>query len=207
MSIYVKRILNKPIDSNCFVIRKTEIRSCLVIDPGTEDCKELICYLEKKKITPEYIFLTHEHFDHIWGVERLRKIYGCKLIASNECSNAIINPKKNLSIFYDQIGFHCNKADLGFIDLLYDFMWHDQKVKFYKTPGHTIGSICVLIGRDLFTGDTLLQKNKTITKLPGGSTDKLINSIKLIYSLRNKFSKIYPGHGMEFSLEELNYIY
>src|SRR4030042_1656752 len=114
----------------------------------------------------------------------------------------IIDPKKNLSIFYNQIGFHCAKADQTFTESTYDLIWHDQKIEFFKTPGHTNGSICILLDSCLITGDTLLENTKTVTKLPEGNNEKLIKSIKLIYSLQGKFKKIFPGHGNDFTLEE-----
>ena len=84
MSVFIERILNKPIDSNCFVIHALGKHSCIIIDPGTEDCEDLIRFLKSKYLIPEYIFLTHEHFDHIWGIKKLKETYSCKLICSQE---------------------------------------------------------------------------------------------------------------------------
>ena len=61
---------------------------------------------------PEYIFLTHEHFDHIWGVNLLKEIYNSHLICSLTCSQKIVNKKKNMSIFYNQVGFEIYPVDI-----------------------------------------------------------------------------------------------
>ena len=202
--IVVKRIENNPIKSNCYIIHISGEQSAIIIDPGSFETTEIENYLRYKCLQPELIILTHEHFDHIWSVEKLRSIYGCQLVASKECSEAIVDPKKNLSVFYDQVGFYCSKADIVFTEVLHSMFWHDLNIGLYKTPGHSKGSICILLGRCLFTGDTLLKNDKTITKLPGGNKDQLNESIELIYSLRHRFDKIFPGHNQEFILEELN---
>ena len=202
--IVVKCIENNPIKSNCYIIHISGEQSAIIIDPGSFEITKIESYIRLKCLKPELIILTHEHFDHIWSVEKLRSIYGCKLVASNECSEAIIDPKKNLSVFYDQVGFSCSKADIVLKEVVHTIHWHDLIIELYKLPGHTIGSICVLLERCLFTGDTLLKNDKTVTKLPGGNKGKLNESIKLIYSLQHKFDKIFPGHSEEFTLKELN---
>lgn len=198
----IERILNKPIDSNSYVVYKNNCKSSLIIDPGTEDCSELICFIEKKRLMPELILLTHEHFDHIWGVEKLRKKYKCKLVASIECSDAIQHPKKNLSLFHNQKGFKCNKTDISFYREEISLFWNGCKTILFKTPGHSDGSICILIDDHLFTGDTIIRKTKTALKLPGGNKEKLINSIRKITSYSKQFDKVCPGHGESFSKEE-----
>ena len=105
MSLQVKRILNKPIDSNCFVVCSTNDEYCIIIDPSSEDCVDLIGFIESLNLKPEYIFLTHEHFDHVWCINRLKSMHDLKLIYLRDCSSMIIGEKKNMSFFYNQVGF------------------------------------------------------------------------------------------------------
>jgi hydroxyacylglutathione hydrolase len=105
MSILVERILNKPIDSNSFVIYTKENKSCILIDPGTEDSADLIFFIENNNLQPEFIFLTHEHFDHIWGVNKLKDIYNSRIVCSGDCASKIVDIKKNMSVFYNHILF------------------------------------------------------------------------------------------------------
>jgi hydroxyacylglutathione hydrolase len=90
----IKKIKNDPISSNCYVIHNKVNQECLIIDPGTENNYTLNKYLNYKKIFPKYVILTHEHFDHIWGVIDLQKKYNFILICNKVCSNAISDPKK-----------------------------------------------------------------------------------------------------------------
>lgn len=58
----VNRFLNNPVDSNCFVIYDKAIGAdCLIVDPGSKDNKELFAFLDKERLEPQYIILTHEH--------------------------------------------------------------------------------------------------------------------------------------------------
>jgi hydroxyacylglutathione hydrolase len=207
MSLFVERIPNWPIDSNSFVIYTQANSSCIIVDPGTEDCDKLIEFIVEKRLNPEYIFLTHEHFDHIWGVNKLKEIYNCKIVCSLECSLRIITSKKNMSLFYNQVGFITYPADIFIEDINYHLEWKERKIEFITTKGHSEASICILIDDKLFTGDTIIKNSITVTKLPGGSKSKLIESISL---LDEKFSRkqiiIYPGHGESFWYEEVKNI-
>ena len=73
------------------------------------------------------------------------------------------------------------------------------------TPGHTQGSVCLLIDGCLFTGDTLLNGKIGRVDLPGGDKETLNKSLKIISTLPNQ-TNIYPGHGTSSTiLHELKY--
>lgn len=205
MEILVKTIINEPVDSNCFVLYRPEYPQCIVVDPGTTDCMALTLFLTEAKLVPEYIILTHEHFDHIAGVNKLKDTYGCKIISSEECSNRIVNNKKNMSLFYDQKGFITYPADLLINEIGYQLDWVGTRLLFFETQGHSEGSISFSAQEKLFTGDCVIQNQKTITKLPGGSKAKLAESIA---HYKNNFDPehtiIYPGHGPLFEMNEFD---
>ncbi len=205
MGIKIQQFKNNPIDSNCYVIYKEDFRNCVLIDPGCESCDDLIMFLKSLNKEPSHILLTHEHFDHIWGVTKLKESYDTRVVCSKICSDSIRNKKKNLSLFYDNIGFELNSADILVED--YDVIkLNEFEFKIYSTPGHTEGSICIALEHILFTGDTLINNEKTVTKLPGGSKDKLYRSLELITNMFDDNCMIYPGHGDIVELIDLNNI-
>ena len=114
MDYIVHKIVNYPIDSNCFVIYKKYDFFCIVIDPGSENNEELISFFEKENIYPSYIILTHEHFDHILGANSLKEIYNSKIVCSEICSELISNSKKNLSLFYKNLDYKIKQVDILF---------------------------------------------------------------------------------------------
>lgn len=203
MNILIERIPNKPVDSNSFVVYSDNNVSCIIIDPGTKDCNNLIEFINKEKLIPEYVILTHEHFDHIWGVDKLKDIYGVQLICSSDCASGIVNKKRNMSVFYNQVGFETYPPDILLEDIKYKLTWNNINFEFISTPGHTDASICLLIGDNLFTGDTIIKNTKTVIKLPGGNKVKLQESLLLLKTrFSNKVIMIHSGHGKSFRFNE-----
>lgn len=73
-----------------------------------------------------------------------------------------------------------------------------------EMPGHSPCSIGILINdKYIFTGDSLVQGAKIITRLPGGNR-KLYNEITKPYleGLEDNVI-VFPGHGEESRLAEL----
>lgn len=60
------------------------------------------------------------------------------------------------------------------------------------------------MGKNLFTGDTLIKDLKTVTKLPTGSIEKLKDSIALFSQFKEKGMMVYAGHGEPFELDRYN---
>ena len=135
--VCVNQILNSPIDSNCFVIwDKVVGNKCIIVDPGSKDNTSLYHLFENEGLTPFYIILTHEHFDHCWGVNELVKLYHVPIICSQLCTEAIKNEKQNCSVFYDnKEGFtiECKTINIESINGLLKF--GENVIHFFNTPG------------------------------------------------------------------------
>ena len=71
------------------------------------------------------------------------------------------------------------------------------------TPGHTFGSICLKLGRQLFTGDHVLKK--TSPNVGGGDMRRrgllahFMNSLERMIEIAPEIDTVYPGHGDPFS--------
>lgn len=202
MAIEIVRMINKPIASNCFLIFDLEINhNCLVVDPGSECADELNDKLLELGLYPEYILLTHEHFDHIWGCNFLIETYHSKIICSSVCSAAIQNPKRNHSLFYNQKPFKVPAADICLEEIGFEWKWNEKEFHFFMAEGHTDAGVCFRIENFLFTGDTLLKDLRTVTKLFCGSKEKLMITIDKIRELQKQGYLVCPGHGDCFELD------
>lgn len=205
MQIFVERIVNNPVDSNCFIVYSLDYSNCIVVDPGSYDCIEIIKFIERKKLNPKYIILTHEHFDHIWGVNKLKLRYNANIISSALCSEKLVNSKKNMSFFFDGIGFETYPCDISIESVEDTLYWNDIKIDFMKTPGHTDCSISFFIGNRLFVGDLIIMGHKTVTKLPSGNKNLLLKSLNFIFNKNIELNiEIYPGHGDIFMLNDVD---
>jgi glyoxylase-like metal-dependent hydrolase (beta-lactamase superfamily II) len=197
----VKRIITDNLESNCYIIYNEGNSEAIVIDPGETDIKKLGTFLKDNKINVEMVLLTHEHFDHIMGCNKLKKLYNYKLICSNECALNIVDSKKNLSFYYyNENPYNNFLPDMTYENINFKLIWNGLSIIIYRTPGHSAGSVCIQIGDIFFTGDTMLKDTSTVTKLPGGNKDKLKQSILFLKSIIIG-KQIYPGHGECFSIK------
>lgn len=200
----IVRSLNNPVDSNCYIITdKATGNDCIIVDPGSCDNSQLYESLLKGDLKPQYTILTHEHFDHCWGVDNLREHYpNLKLICSATCSNAIQDKKANHSVFFQQPGFELKPADIILDENDWTFEWYNYKMNFYPAQGHTASGIIFTLDNYIFTGDELIKGIRTVTKLKTGSKEKLTESIQLLGEMKGNGLTVCPGHGEMFLLDE-----
>jgi glyoxylase-like metal-dependent hydrolase (beta-lactamase superfamily II) len=206
VDLHIQRIPNTPVTSNCFVLHELNRRECLILDPGSDDNSTLMAYLTKYNLLPKTVILTHEHFDHIWGVHDLSNYFAFELICNEVCASAIGHPKKNLSFFHDLVGFSVLNEVTTVEKIDHRFSWNGKKFKFIQTPGHSEGSIGIQCDGILFCGDLLIQNEKTVTKLPGGSLTKLKKTLSELKSELSPETLIHSGHGKSFLFKDY-YIY
>ena len=195
--------------SNMYLI--TENKHVIIIDPceNIEQHNPLLYY--------DWLFLTHEHYDHISGVNVWKELTGAQVLCSQACAENITNPKKNFSHHFRDFAllqtmidgsnvpeskdYSCT-ADSSFDEDI-DLTWEGHTLKFFSTPGHSDGSSCLLIDNQyLFSGDTLLHQYETALRFPGGS--KMKWEAVTVSKLRklNKEITVYPGHFEEFKFKD-----
>lgn len=199
----IHRFINRPVTSNCFVLfDKEKGDNCIIVDPGSNSELELFEFIDKEVLSPQYIILTHEHFDHCWGVNALVHRFHIPIICSQLCAEAIKYEKRNCSVFYDnKEAFAINSETVSIESIGYILGFGEHLIRFINTPGHSDASISFIIDSFLFTGDTLIKDERTVTKLPTGSVKKLKESLELLFSLQGNGYYVYPGHGESFLLD------
>ncbi|WP_423797924.1 MBL fold metallo-hydrolase [Neobacillus sp. SAB-20_R2A] len=184
------------LQTNSYVISDLEDTFCIVIDPG-ENPDEMIEFIGSRKI--EYILLTHSHYDHISGLNILKKITDASVIVHSSEAEWLMNPSLNLSS-KDHSVIVCEWPDI-LLNGGETIHCHSFSINAIHTPGHTPGSVCYLInGSYLFTGDTLLAGAAGPSNLPYGNRELLKASIaQRLFCLANDIV-IYPGHGGKSSI-------
>lgn len=199
----VRSFVNTPVTSNCYVLfDKGDGTDCIIIDPGSRDEHKLLAFLSEEGLSPKYIILTHEHFDHCWGVNQLVEKYHIPIVCSQLCAEAIKHVKRNCSVFYDnKEAFTINSETISTESICNELVFGNYTIHFYQTPGHTEASNSFVVDGFLFTGDTLIKDEKTVTKLPTGSIEKLKKSLQLYNSMQGEGCCVYPGHGDAFRLD------
>jgi hydroxyacylglutathione hydrolase len=164
-------------------------KEAIIIDPFHS--KEFLEKIKDYKV--KYIILTHGHIDHILAVNELKEKTNAKVAIHKGDLELLNNENENLSKEFD-FELKNIKPDI----LLEDkqrLSFEDRDIEIIHTPGHTQGSICLLIKNVLFSGDTLFKEGIGRTDLPGGDLDQEINSIKQrLLTLPNE-TMVLPGHG------------
>lgn len=196
------------LETNMFMLQTGN--HILVIDP-VADLSMLRRCCGADSVT---VFLTHEHFDHITGLNELRSMVSCRVIASEICSERIQNTRTNMSAYADVLAelagkslkkiiepFVCDQAGVVFKDEL-SFDWMGCRAKVIATPGHSAGSSCILLNDMLFVGDTILNNNLML-RFPGSNKkDYLEKTAPRLKELILVANKIFPGHGVVMSRDE-----
>lgn len=198
----VVRFVNSRFTSNTYILSHPEYDDVWVVDPGdTGNIFKWMNVHSKTVITG--VLLTHAHFDHIYGMNEIISRYPqCVVYIANDYGReALSNPKTNGSKYTEEGSIVIvPEGDIKFYgETMY--LWPEVEMRAFNTPGHSDDSQCFIIDGMLFTGDTLIKDVKTVTKLKGGSVEKLNDTVKILAGLKGRGLKVMPGHEEEFLLD------
>ncbi|MDR1662962.1 MAG: MBL fold metallo-hydrolase [Endomicrobium sp.] len=189
--IKVKKIKTGVIDENCYLVYDADTKYVAIIDPG-ENANQIINIIESENLNPEILINTHGHYDHVTADDKIRLKYKVPLAIHKDDAEMLADPEKNyssvsgtpISIKDPEILLEDNqKVKLSFITF-----------KVLSTPGHSKGSVCLLFGSYLFTGDTLFAGAIGRTDLWGGNSEELLKSLEKLKKLDSCIT-ICSGHG------------
>lgn len=209
--MHISSFTTNILESHMYLVE--ENGHALVIDPS--DSGMIAEAILSRDLIPDRILLTHEHCDHSYGADAVREQFNCEILASQVCSKNLLSSARNYSRYFEvsaelQTRFkpHVQNRIKPFsctVDIMFEdernFVWQGHHVLLKETPGHSEGSICILIdGEILFSGDTLLWGEKTVTRFIGGSKRSLYEvTIPWLESVGTDVL-VYPGHFENFIL-------
>jgi len=201
----IKRFINNIFNSNTFLLYHNKENGVWVIDPGSSS-NELIEWMERKGFILNGIFLTHTHFDHIYGINDLQDEFTDVIIyASFYAKEGMMSERLNGS-YYQEIPFTIKRSELIIVkenDKIQ--LWNDLTLRVLETPGHDRDCLSFQVEKNLFTGDALIPGVKVHTKLKHSNKILAENSIKRIIEQFDNNIIIWPGHGENCLLETLKY--
>jgi len=183
-----------PLQCNCSVIGDERTHEGMVIDPG-DDIQEVLALVAKHKLQIKQIVITHAHIDHVGGAMKLRAATGAPILL-NQNDYALL---KMLDMQAAWIGVPSpGKVEIDQSVTQSDTLKAGSLVaQVIHTPGHTEGSVCLYFPAEkkLIAGDTLFAGSIGRTDLPGGSFEKIIDSLQEKVLALPDETVVVPGHG------------
>ena len=184
------------LQTNCYVLQSDS--SALVIDPGDEP-ERILRFLNDIAVKPSRIIATHNHFDHVLGVDTIRAKLKIPFLIHRDDLSMLESMQSRVREIMGFIVPPPPKVD-QFLNDGQSIAFGRDEVKVIHTPGHSPGSLSLVGQGFVLTGDALFNQSIGRTDLPGGDLDTLVRSITERLFILDDDTIVYPGHGPETSI-------
>ena len=174
--LYLKQMEIGPMQNFVYLVGDLNTREALVVDPAW-DVKTVLGQAERDGFKIKGALITHTHFDHVNGLEELLKK-----------TDGVVYIHKNEAEFLKGMKDNIRKMEGGS-----QIKVGQVEINFLHTPGHTPGSQCFLVGKNLISGDTLFINACGRCDLPGGNAEEMYRSLSRLADL-DESTILYPVH-------------
>ena len=189
----IGKIVMGSVQTNCYFLYQEDEKKIIVVDPADKG-EYLYNAFKEAGFEVVAILLTHGHFDHIWGSNKLRELAGVQVFAFEDekdvCESSKLNVSADVGRPYEaRVDWYLKDGETVTID--------GMEFKVIWTPGHTQGSCCYYFEKDniLISGDTLFEGSVGRSDLPTGDGKLLSRSLKERLMILPDETVVYPGHG------------
>ncbi len=173
--------------TNCYIVHNEGSKCCIVIDPGYE-ANTILNRTALLGLEVEAILLTHGHFDHVGAVRQIAADTDCKVyLHENELT--LPAAMTDGPLYYTNLYSTEGTVSAAGLD-----------IKVLHTPGHTPGSVCLLIADVIFSGDTLFAGSMGRCDFPGSNIFDMRKSLRKLRDLPGDY-RVFPGHAQDTTLD------
>jgi len=197
MSMSVQRLEVGPLMANCYIVGCETTRHGFIVDPGG-DAEIIAGAVREGGLAIDYIIDTHCHPDHTLASCQVRQELSSTqtepvTLLCHELAREHIEQPPMHWLLVNIRAEPCPVDDtLGEGD---ELRVGQLRVKTMHLPGHSPGSIALLVEGAVFTGDVLMAGGIGRTDLPGGDYAQLQESLRRLMSELPDDAVVYPGHG------------
>jgi glyoxylase-like metal-dependent hydrolase (beta-lactamase superfamily II) len=157
--------------NNAYVIADTTTGDAIVVD-APQESEKVFPALEGLKVRS--IVITHRHGDHWGGIDALKAHTSAPILChADDAANRDV--QRTLA--------HGDEVEAVAL-----------RVRIIHTPGHTPGSICLLVNGHLLSGDTLFPGGPGRTMKPEDLQQEIESITSKLYTLPDTIA-VHPGHG------------
>lgn len=196
----IEQITNSIFSSNTWILKHELSRQSWLVDCGDFDKIQMSL---KDEYDLKGVFLTHSHFDHIYGLnEVLIKWPLCHIYTNNYGLKSLLSDKLNFSKYHNSSFIISSVKNVLMIDNNTSIELFDNIIMdCYYTPGHDPSCFCYKCGNVFFSGDSYIPNVKPVTNLRGGDKNQYKKSISIINNILSTCNILYPGHGSFYELK------
>jgi len=188
--------------TNCYVVSCEQTKKAIIMDPGFDnrfEAQKIFSYLVGNALEMKLVLNTHGHPDHTSGNGIVKEKFNVPIYIHKGDAHMLGKTGKNIA------GFFGLKSSSPPADkLLQDgdlVNFGRTQLKVMCTPGHSRGSISLLGGKEVFTGDTLFSGSIGRADFTDSSERDMKFSLKKLAYLPDHFI-VYPGHGPTTTIGE-----
>jgi len=169
-----------PYDTNCYVLTCPISGESIIVDPAAEGERIL---REVEGTTVKYVLLTHAHPDHVEALAEVRETTGAPL------------------------GVHPADARCFGVDADFDLAdgdvleWGDCQLRVVHTPGHTPGSVCLILDERVLVGDTIFPGGPGHSASPEAFEQILATLQEVVFTWPDE-TELHPGHGAATTVDQ-----
>ena len=179
--------------TNCYLVCDEQAKVCAVVDPGDE-AGRIIDAVERSGCQVRYVLLTHGHYDHFTGLAGLLEKYDVPVyIHPADAEEGRNNP---WSLKFPRLD-DAHQRWYGEGDTL---TLGSLIIHVLSTPGHSKGSVCLVVEDAILAGDTLFYGSCGRTDFPSGDYKEMLLSLARLARLEGNY-RVYPGHDRATDLE------
>jgi hydroxyacylglutathione hydrolase len=195
--------------ANCYLVAPGPGEECLIIDPGQDAEAGIAEIVERYRLRPVAVLLTHGHIDHVWSVAPVCDARDIPAYIHPADRALLSDPAKGLPMqpgqeFLRGLTF----AEPDDVVELSGGMTLDLagvQVVADHAPGHTPGSLTFRLPAaadpgTLFSGDLLFRQSIGRTDLPGGDYATILDSLARVCLPLPDETAVLSGHGPETTI-------
>lgn len=200
--IVVRRFIVNPLQENSYLL-SDETGECIIVDAGfyyPEEFTALSDHLLAQGLRPVALVNTHCHFDHVMGVERLRREQEIPFLCHEEDAFWLSRVSHQAATFGLRMG-EVLPAD-RYLKEGEPFCFGHSVLEVIHVPGHSPGHITLYSREEgfLLAGDVIFRRSIGRSDLPGGDYDQLITAIRGKLMTLPEETTVWPGHGPETTI-------